>query len=961
MRYAKPIIPLLVLLLFPAIFCLAAEPPTDPILRIETGRHTAVIKRIAVDAAGRRLVTASDDKTLRLWELPSGRPLRVIRPPIGFGDEGKLYAVALSPDGRTIACGGWTTIGSEKGATIYLFDSTGGAMKTRLTGLPNVINHLAFSPDGRFLAATLASGGIRLYRTGDWFLTGEDSDYGGQSYFAHFSRDSRLVTTCWDGYLRLYGLSDGTLNLTARVRAPGGERPFAARFSPDGSRVAVGYDDTANVSAFSGRDLALLYSPDTNGVKDGTLSSVAWSTDGRLLYAGGDYRKQFGGIWKITIRRWSGAGRGSHEDTAAAANTIFDLAPLPDGGLAYGAGGPAFGVLSRDGKRTLFVPPAIADYRNNYSGFRVSGDGTAIAFGYEYGGRSPVSFDLATRRLTLGEASSGLKPPATGAEDLEITGWMNTREPKLNGSPLTLKQYERSHSLAVAADGNSFLLGTEWLLRRFDREGKELWMVPAPAIVWAVNLAANAGLAVAAYGDGTIRWHRLADGKEILAFFPHADRKRWVLWTPSGYYDASPGGEELIGWHVNHGKDQAADFFPASRFRSTRYRPDVIARVLDTLDEGEALRLANEESGKRWTATEVANLLPPVVTIIAPGDGAAVSSSSVTLRYTLRTPADAPATEVCALVDGRPVSRDRGIAVKGKDGEQTITLTIPERDCEVSLIAENRNAASEPATVRLTWAGRQQRPEEFSARPRLYALAVGVSAYRDRGLTLGYPAKDARDFGAVLTRQKGLLYRDVTVRTLTDANATRDDIMDGLEWLQKEVTARDVGIIFIAGHGVNDQSGIYYYLPQNADTERLKRTGVAFSDIKNTLSSLAGKAVLFVDTCHSGNVMGTRRGVADINAVVNELSSAENGAVVFASSTGRQYSLEDDKWGNGAFTRALVEGLDGKADYGGKGSITINMLDLYLSERVKELTGGRQTPTTTKPQTIPDFPLAMRR
>ena len=135
---------------------------------------------------------------------------------------------------------------------------------------------------------------------------------------------------------------------------------------------------------------------------------------------------------------------------------------------------------------------------------------------------------------------------------------------------------------------------------------------------------------------------------------------------------------------------------------------------------------------------------------------------------------------------------------------------------------------------------------------------------------------------------------------------------------------------------------------------------MAFSDIKNTLASLAGKTILFVDTCHSGNVMGTRRGVADINAVVNELASAENGAVVFASSPGRQYSPEDPAWGNGAFTKALVEGVNGRADYGGKGRITVNMLDLYLSERVKELTKGKQTPTTTKPQTISDFPIAVR-
>jgi hypothetical protein len=98
----------------------------------------------------------------------------------------------------------------------------------------------------------------------------------------------------------------------------------------------------------------------------------------------------------------------------------------------------------------------------------------------------------------------------------------------------------------------------------------------------------------------------------------------------------------------------------------------------------------------------------------------------------------------------------------------------------------------------------------------------------------------------------------------------------------------------------------------------------------------------------------------DINAMVNELTSAENGAVVFASSTGKQDSLEDPLWGNGAFTKALVEALNGKAAYGGHKKITINMLDLYLSERVKELTRGQQTPTTTKPQTIQDFPIAIQ-
>jgi hypothetical protein len=78
------------------------------------------------------------------------------------------------------------------------------------------------------------------------------------------------------------------------------------------------------------------------------------------------------------------------------------------------------------------------------------------------------------------------------------------------------------------------------------------------------------------------------------------------------------------------------------------------------------------------------------------------------------------------------------------------------------------------------------------------------------------------------------------------------------------------------------------------------------------------------------------------------------------SSTGKQYSLEDKKWGNGAFTKAVVEGLEGKADFMKSGKITIDSLSFYVSERVKELTGGKQTPVGSKPNTIADFPIGVK-
>jgi len=477
-----------------------------------------------------------------------------------------------------------------------------------------------------------------------------------------------------------------------------------------------------------------------------------------------------------------------------------------------------------------------------------------------------------------------------------------------------------------------------------------------PGVVWGVNT--NGQAAVAALGDGTIRWYRLSDGEEFMAFFPHPDRRRWILWTPSGYYDASPGGEDFIGWHVNNGPDQAADFFPVSRFRATYFRPDVIDRVLVTLNEAEAIRLANEESGRKPAAVSVREKLPPLVTILSPADGTEVAAPSVTIRYAVR--GQESVTGLKVLVDGRPVAEEGAGKPIEKSGD--VTVTIPQRDCEVSVIAQNPLSASEPAMIRLRWKGAVA-GEQFEIKPKLYVLSVGVSNYKDANLRLDLAAKDAADFGAAWSEQKGRLYTTVEVRTLTDEQATKGNILDGLEWLQRQVTAKDVAMLFFAGHGINDSTGGFYFLPVDADLERLKRTGVSQFDITSTVAGIAGKVLVFMDACHSGNLMGkmNRRGLAVVSAVINELASAENGAVVFSSATGRQYALENKAWGNGAFTLGLVEGIRGKADYSGSGRITMNMLDLYISERVKELTRGQQTPATVKPPNMPDFPVVVLR
>jgi uncharacterized caspase-like protein len=77
-----------------------------------------------------------------------------------------------------------------------------------------------------------------------------------------------------------------------------------------------------------------------------------------------------------------------------------------------------------------------------------------------------------------------------------------------------------------------------------------------------------------------------------------------------------------------------------------------------------------------------------------------------------------------------------------------------------------------------------------------------------------------------------------------------------------------------------------------------------------------------------------------------------------ASSMGREFSLEQGSAQSGVFTLAIVEGLQGRADFNQDDTVYFNELDTYVSERVKELTKGRQHPVTAKPATIRSFPLS---
>lgn len=1000
------------LLLFSIFGMHIAHADDKPLLRIETDRHWGRLTDISAAKNGSIFVTSSEDKTVRIWDA-SGRQLKVIRPPIGDGHIGKIYSVAISPDGSTVAYSFFTKyFWEETKQELEIFKThinhwqTDNLIKSSLRELAPV--KLAFSPDGKFLARYGAD--ILINRTSDWSLFamtsffdkdvklygGEDKVWDSLQFFPKENRfaairDKKIYffSIKTGDYSKQPNISDSIkgdiddmfdiikrLTLDKIEKKLSGKDPASLSISSNGTKIAISYIDSTDLTILDNKGAKLeLSSPDLKSAYIASLPSMfsTWSLDGKNLFAGGFASKKFGGA--IVIRKWTLLPKPSYQDIVISEtrhretrHPVFKLVPL-ENGLAFISDYP-IGIVDQSGAQfsiRLLKPLGMHDQYIPHA----STDGKKIGFSYKDSGEvigDDYTFDIPSRSLVFEKAgfATDLFSNIDGFDEkvpgLEARGQLSDK-PELNGVLLDVDS--RALSYSFSAERNSLLLGTSWFLYQFNSTGKLVWRVTAPDRVTGLNVTRDGRFIVAAIGDGTIRWYRSSDGAEQLAFFPHLDRKRWVMWTPSGYYDASPGAEDLIGWHVNNGENQVADFFPASRFRDHFYRPDVLTKILETRDETEALRLANQESGRRTQIVAVQQVLPPIVEILSPTSDSVVKSATVKVRYRVRTLADAPVTGIRVRVNGQAVSVERALMLKTGEGDaHELEIVIPEQDSEIALFAENKNGVSVAAILRMTWAGKKAAAfaEDNLFKPNLYVLAVGVSKYKNSVYNLELAAKDAADFVAVFQKQKGKLYGDVVVKLLTDGTASKDDVLDGLEWLKQQVTARDVGVIFLAGHGMNDNIGNYYFLPHNAEPDKLLRTGVAQNDIKLTLNSLAGKVMFFVDSCHSGNALGTSKTRAlsgTTDAFVNELASAENGVIVFSSSTGKQLSQENAAWGNGAFTKAVVEGLSGKADFAKNGKITHKGLDYYVTERVKELTKGQQSPVSISPSGVTDFPIAV--
>lgn len=958
-----------------------AQFSVEPVLRIEAGAHQSLVTRVSTDAQGRWILSASEDKTARLWDSGNGQLLAVLRPPLGSEGVGAIYAAALSPDGKQVALGGNAGFDGRTHA-LYLFDRASARLppKSTLSGLEAPVTQLAWSKDSQLIAVGLRQSGLRVFQRNLAFV-GSDPEYNEAIYGADFASDGRLITCSLDGSLRLYKVEKKSLVRSARKQMATG-KPYAVAFSPDGSQIAVGYQDAGQIDVLDAATLSLRYS--TARVPEGNLGRVAWSSDGRVLFGGGTARANN----RFVVLAFSDAGRGPAREIAGYSNIVTALTPLRDGVIVATAE-PSWASLDAAGGRRLFARPQTADFRDAGDKFRVSADAQAVAFPMAPGGEA-ILFDLGKGDLRSNASGAKLESPRQPGWGGGPSNWKNSTAPTMGSRPLALRPGEVSRSVALAPDKQRFVLGTEWYLRAFDSDGNPLWEQRTPGAAWAVNITEDGRWVLAALGDGTVRWYRMQDGKEQLSLFVHADGKRWIIWSPAGFYDTSLEGEELVGWHLNRGLNQASDFFSVGRFRDRFYRPEIIQGIVQTADEGEAIRraqaalaaLAASEAAAPAPATAggkasrpapaslpapaatektaVATVLPPVIDLQTDSQIES-SAATVPVRFVLRSPPEAPVNEVKVRVNDKLVRSLDNRALRNSRGEgQEVQVAVPPIDSQIRIFASNKYGKSEAAVINVRRGAAVAAKLPETRFDTLYLLIIGVSKYPDEW-KLDLAEKDARDFNHHMVRQAGKLYGTAVPRLLINEQASRQNVLDGLRWLRETVGERDAGVVFMAGHG--DRVGSAYYFipgdpevlpsrvdfksPQEFDAWKLKNAPqrwVPGEEIARTLLGLKGRAAFFIDTCHSGiNARPGQTTNPDLTKALNEINE-ERGVIVFASSTGKELSQEDPTWGNGAFTKAIIEGIRGGADFKKDGLIRPSTLQSYVTERVMELTKKEQRP-----------------
>jgi hypothetical protein len=423
----------------------------------------------------------------------------------------------------------------------------------------------------------------------------------------------------------------------------------------------------------------------------------------------------------------------------------------------------------------------------------------------------------------------------------------------------------------------------------------------------------------------------------LRATYVDYDDDNWLTFEPSGYYIGTQKAGEWATIHVD------GRMLPLECYAAILNRPDLVEASL-----------AGKKNPKPYLPD------PPTIEVYSPRKTyTEVNDRSITIEGVGRDRAGLKGVRI--LQDSMEVTG--GIQLDWEPGKREVSfkkeIQIPADQDEMQVRIQSINRSdilSRPRSLKIRYVPKQR---------NLYLLAMGVADYDDDKLDLNCSVQDVNDLVAVLQEQEGLLYDKVYVESATDAEVTSAKIKQLRHTFLRKAQPDDTILIFVAGHGTRTEDGEYYFLTSGATGES------PFEGIERyLLESMvtweklhAKRRVLLIDTCHAGQgVEGARADVrgAQVIYTPEEVEAfpkdADEGVYILAATS--EQALAREQEGNGIFTRAVLDALEGAADSNGDGLVQVEELRSFVEEQVHERTGGRQRPTMPKVEGGENFPLA---
>jgi WD40 repeat protein/serine/threonine protein kinase len=525
---------------------------------------------MAFSPEGSRIASASDDGTLKLWDVSTGREVLTFR-----GHSGPVSRLAFSPDGRRVAS-------ASADRTVKLWDTATGQEIVTLRGHSGAVWGVAFSPDGSRIASVGRDwagadepGEMKIWAA----VTGRQlhamSVHKSIPLCVAFSPDGhRIATASWDCTAKLWDAATGQELRTFRGHS---DAVWCVAFSPDGRRIATAsrdrnvklWDATTGqeVLAVRGHSAAVLY--------------VAFSPDGSQLATASRDR---------TVKLWD----------AITGQEVLTLRGHAEGvtGVSFSSTGRCVASASLD--RTVKLWDAGTDQQ--VLSLRGHSQGvTNVAFSPDGRRIASASYDRTVKLWEVATEQEVLSLRGHSADVLDVAF-------SSDGRRIASASCDRTVKLWDAATGRDIFtlrghLGEVGGLA-FSPDGRRL---------------------ASASGDRTVKLWDAATGQEILTLRGHSAGVTGVAFSPDGRRVASASSDRTLKlWDAATGQD----------ILTLRGHSEPVSKLAFSPDGGRIASASWDRAVKLWdtaTGQEVLTLRghsEPVDSVAFSPDGSRIASGS---------------------------------------------------------------------------------------------------------------------------------------------------------------------------------------------------------------------------------------------------------------------------------------------------------------------------------------------